>query len=117
MTMVLAWNRARGLFYWASVLLLLSTKEDAALYIASFAVVMLIARAGRTRRAVATLIVAIAWFGVAIGIGIPASREADGLTRRIQPIAERFGDDTGRLALMPLRGAVARRLDEAGDLR
>jgi uncharacterized membrane protein len=90
---VLAWNGRRWL-YWPCLFLLLATKEDAAIYVATFGLTMLLLSPDR-RRSVMTLSVASVWFLGALLIAVPASRAAEGLSRENPLLAGRYGSSAG----------------------
>ena len=93
---VWAWLRSYKWMYWTCVLLLLATKEDAAIYLAMFGLVQWCV-AGRVTRttAFATVGVSALWFIVAVGIVIPAMRRSDGLPGAKQFIEARYGNEHG----------------------
>lgn len=74
---VLAWDRGRWT-YWIAAALLLATKEDASIYLASFAAWQAVS--GRHRRqAITTMAVSVAWLAFAFLVAMPMSRAHDGL--------------------------------------
>lgn len=100
--MVLAWT-ARPWILWPAIVLLLSTKEDAALYVAAFAVFSLWMRYGSRRRAVIALSIAIVWLALAFFVFIPMSRAADGLAGSSNPVLQaRFGSNAGEAPMLGL---------------
>jgi len=75
---VLAAQYRRWLLYWCCVLLALGCKEDVALYVVSYGLVLAISRSTR-RQGALTALVAAAWLAVAVGVAIPQARAHDGL--------------------------------------
>ena len=76
---VLMWQRGVRA-YWLAAVVFLATKEDAPIYLASFALATFLSPALRdSRRGAATIALAIAWFVFAFSVAIPASRRADAL--------------------------------------
>jgi uncharacterized membrane protein len=94
--LVLAWPRG-GWKYWAIALLLLATKEDAAIYVAAFALVALVLPNRKPRQSALTFALACAWFLVALVVAIPMSRAADGLAIANPLLESRFGAPSGQL--------------------
>ncbi len=87
---VLLWQ-ARAWAAWPCMIALLSTKEDAPLYLAGFALFALVTRQGSRRRAVAACAVSVVWFVLALAVAIPASRRADGLSASNPLLEGRYG--------------------------
>lgn len=109
LAMVIAWT-ARPWIIWPCLVALLTTKEDAAIYVASFALFSLAVRHGSRRRAVIAFAVAVIWFVLAFFVFIPASRAADGLEGSANPVVQaRFGSADGE----PLIPRLTRRLGSA----
>jgi uncharacterized membrane protein len=77
---LLAWESRRLVLYWAFVVLALGCKEDVALYVAAFGVVVAIVERDR-RVGVATTALAVMWLAIAVGLAIPSWRELSGLDR------------------------------------
>ena len=88
--MVLFWNSGNWPV-WLSVVGLLMTKEDAAIYVAGFALFALVTRLGPRRRTLAVFALSIVWFMVALLILIPASRRAEGLGASNPLLQARYG--------------------------
>ena len=105
--MVWLWRDGRWPL-WLAVLLLLMTKEDAALYVAGFAAVAWWLRDGPRRRAVVLGALAVVWLAGAVLVAIPASRAADGLSRSNPLIESRYGSSLdGRVDPAELARRVA----------
>lgn len=77
--------------YWAIVLLALGCKEDMALYIASYGVLLMVSPQTRTR-GIATLVLSLAWVALAVNVVIPWSRTVDGVPPEYTFIVDRYGD-------------------------
>ena len=75
--LVAVWTSERRWRVWLVTALLLSVKEDSAIYLGGFAAYAFATRWGPRREAVALACVAVAWFAVAMLVLIPASRRAD----------------------------------------
>lgn len=105
---VLAWPRGRW-SYWLAVIALLATKEDAAIYVASFAVATLFSPLRDRRRTVTTVAVAVVWFAVAFFIAIPLSRSADGLSMTNPLLAGRYASPEGAVEWRTLVNRIASR--------
>ncbi len=103
--MVLLWPSRRW-WIWPVVVLLLMTKEDAAIYVGAFAVFALWRRIGSPRIARAMLGLALVWFVFALFVAIPLSRRADGLDASNPLLGDRYGVSTGGSAAGPLLGRV-----------
>jgi uncharacterized membrane protein len=111
--MVAAWPRG-GWRYWTSVVLLMTTKEDAAIYVAGFAALrFVLARrqplVGVSRRALVTAGVATTWFACAMWVAIPGSRAREGLPADNPVLEARFTNAEGRFDA----GVIAARLASA----
>jgi uncharacterized membrane protein len=104
--LVLMW-RAGGWKYWTVTLLLLMTKEDAAIYVGAFAAVALLLPDRHPRQSALTLTLACLWFGVALFLAIPASRAADGLSVANPLLEARFGTPSGHADIGSLVARVA----------
>lgn len=76
---IVAFWSSRAWGYWTCVVLMLMTKEDAAIYVAAFGVWQLLRATDRPRRALITAALAAAWFTIALVVAIPFSRRHDGL--------------------------------------
>lgn len=94
--MVLSWARG-GWRCWLCVLLLLMTKEDAAIYVAFFALASIFVDKRRRTQAVQALSVAVLWAVVSLGIAIPWSRVSDGLPATNPIVEQRFGTPAGTI--------------------
>ena len=105
---VLAWSRGRWR-YWLAVAALLATKEDAAIYVASFAAATLFSPLRDHRRAVATVAVAVVWLAAALFVAIPMSRSADGLPVTNPLLAGRYGSPEGEVEWRTLLNRIASR--------
>ena len=92
---VAAWNGADWL-YWTSAALWLTTKEDAALYLGAFGALQLLSPEAN-RRAALTILLAIVWATAAVGLFVPMSRAADGLSSANPLFTSRFSSDGGML--------------------
>jgi uncharacterized membrane protein len=87
---LLAWESRRLVLYWALVTLALGCKEDVALYLAVFGLV--IARDRRDRSlGIATFVVSVVWLALAVGVAIPAWRDLYGLGRANPFVEGRYG--------------------------
>ena len=91
---VLLWS-TRAWVAWPCMIALLSTKEDAPLYLAGFALFAFVTRRGSRRRAVAAFAVSVAWFVIALTVAIPASRRGDGLSASNPLLEGRYGSQQG----------------------
>ncbi|HEX5215683.1 MAG TPA: DUF2079 domain-containing protein [Vicinamibacterales bacterium] len=100
---VLLWQ-ARAWAAWPCMIALLSTKEDAPLYLAGFALFALVTRRGSRRRAIAALTVSVAWFVLALTVAIPASRRADGLSASNPLLEGRYGSPQGDSTIATVGG-------------
>ena len=110
---VAAWTRSARVF-WPTAVLLLMTKEDAALYLAAFAAVQFfIGPVDARRRAAGALALSIAWAVVAFGVAIPASRAMEGLATSNPLLESRYGTDPHTLPI----AAFASRLLSLRTLR
>jgi uncharacterized membrane protein len=88
LAMVLAWQAKRWNLFAVFVALALGCKEDVAIYVAAFGVLMWFK--GDRRAAVATIAVAICWLTIALTVLIPASRRHDHLPETNPLWSERF---------------------------
>jgi uncharacterized membrane protein len=105
---VLAWPRGRW-SYWLAVAALLATKEDAAIYLASFAAATLFSPLRDRLRTVGTIAVAVIWIGVALFIAIPMSRSSEGLSTTNPLLAGRYGSPEGKMEWPTLVNRIANR--------
>ena len=87
--LVAVWNKG-GWAYWVIALLLLMTKEDAALYLGAFAALQIVLAPRTRRRSAGTLLLSAAWLVVALTVAIPMSRVRDGLPKTNPLIEDRF---------------------------
>jgi uncharacterized membrane protein len=94
--MILAWP-VGGWRYWVCVVLLLMTKEDAAVYVGAFALVAAFVGRRGTIQGIATLALALIWGLWAFGFAIPSSRAADGLAAANPILEQRFGIREGSI--------------------
>ena len=76
--------------YWALVVLALGCKEDVAIYLAVFGIVITVAERDR-RVGLATTALSVVWLGVALGIAIPFSRGLYGLDAANPFLEGRYG--------------------------
>lgn len=88
--MVLLWPSRRW-WVWSCIVLLLMTKEDAAIYVGAFAVFAMWRGLGSRRRAWSVLGLALVWFAFALVVAIPLSRRADGLSASNPLLDSRYG--------------------------
>ena len=86
--MVLAWQAKRWGWFAVAVALALGCKEDVAIYVASFGVLMWFR--GDRRAAMATVAAAVCWLAIAVTLFVPASRRHDGLPEENPIWRERF---------------------------
>jgi uncharacterized membrane protein len=93
--LVLAWISQRWRLFWIATLLLLMTKEDAAIYVAAFGAVQWFVSRAQRRRATVVTGVAVLWLGLAAGVAIPASRALEGLPTANPFIESRLGSPEG----------------------
>jgi uncharacterized membrane protein len=100
-------STAGGWLYWICAVLLLATKEDAPIYLAAFALTMLLFPITDRRRCALTFAVALIWFAVALLIAIPSSRAAEGLSRENPLLAGRYGSPSGEVGWTVLGGRLA----------
>ena len=89
--LVFAFSTRRWWMFWPVVVLALGCKEDMALYIGGFGLVIAMTTEYK-RVASATAALAIAWLGVSLMVVIPEARERDGLPRENPFIEARFGE-------------------------
>jgi uncharacterized membrane protein len=89
--LVLAWTAPARRWYWAALVLLLMTKEDAGIYAAAFGALQAVISPTRRRDALATAAIAAVWTMAALFIAIPAARVADGLPAANPLLEARFG--------------------------
>jgi hypothetical protein len=92
---VLAWRLRRRLVYWICLVLLLSTKEDATIYVAAFAAIRFLIDSPR-RDSVFTFAIAVVWLLFAVGVAIPHSRAIDGLPASNPFLHARYATPGGR---------------------
>ena len=96
---LLARESRRLVAYWVLVVLALGCKEDAAIYLAVFGIVIAVVERDR-RVGVATAILSVVWLGVALGVAIPFSRGLDHLDSANPFLEGRYGglaEAAGRL--------------------
>lgn len=103
---VLAWRLNRPALYWMCLALLLMTKEDAAVYVATFGIIQCVIDPVRRRQALATVAVAIAWLIFATAIAIPYSRTIDGLPAANHFLTARYGSADGNVHISVLIARV-----------
>jgi len=108
--LVLAFRRSRWVF-WPTALLLLATKEDAAIYTGAFAALQVWLDVNR-RRAGKLLLVSVVWLFVALVLAIPLSRRTDGLPPANPLLEARYGSAGGEFDTVQL----ARRLFSVSTL-
>ena len=89
---VFAASSRRWWLYWTAVVLALGCKEDMALYVGGFSLVLAIATEHR-RTALVTAILAVAWLAASVLVAIPDARERDRLPRENPFIEARFGEE------------------------
>jgi uncharacterized membrane protein len=107
---LLAWSMKESAAYWTLMLLAMGCKEDVAVYVAAFGIML--AATGRDRRlGLATAAVAIVWLVAALTIAIPHWRAAYGLDPANPFLDARYGTSP---ASGPVVQAIAGRL---GSLR
>ena len=92
---VLLWLEGRWKAYWTCAIALLMTKEDAAVYLAAFAVLTAWRQRERRRHAAWTAGFCVAWIVIALLVVIPRSRAADGLPSTNPFLADRFAASPG----------------------
>lgn len=90
--MVIAWQAKRWGWFAIVVALALGCKEDVAVYVAGFGVLMWFK--GDRRAAIATVAAAICWLTIAVTLFVPASRRHDGLAEANPLWKERFAPST-----------------------
>ncbi|HEY3056973.1 MAG TPA: DUF2079 domain-containing protein [Thermoanaerobaculia bacterium] len=100
---VLAWRLRRRLVYWICLVLLLSTKEDAAIYVAAFAAIRFLIDSP-LRDSVITFAVAVVWLLFAVAVAIPHSRAIDGLPALNPFLHTRYA--TGGATSRPARSSL-----------
>lgn len=105
---VLLWPSRRW-WFWPCLVLLLLTKEDAAVYVATFAAIAWMRSMGTRRRSIVALALAVAWFGFALFVAIPWSRAAEGLGPGNPILEARYGVAEGDV---PFGSLVDRLLSE-----
>jgi uncharacterized membrane protein len=96
---LLAWQSRRMSLYWLLVVLALGCKEDVAIYLAAFGIVIAVVERDR-RVGLATTALSIVWLAVAVGIAIPFWRGLYNLDAANPFIEGRYGglaDAAGRL--------------------
>jgi len=79
--------------YWSCLVLLLSTKEDAAVYVAAFAAIRFLLEPRRRRECGVTFALAVGWFLFAVMVAIPHSRIVDGLPASNPFVESRYASD------------------------
>jgi uncharacterized membrane protein len=94
---VLAWSARRRTTYWVLVLLALACKEDVALYVAGFGLVIAATRRDRAL-GLATTAVAAIWLAAAVGVAIPYWRTVYGLEGTNPFLEGRYGGPLVALA-------------------
>ncbi len=78
-TLLLAWERQR--WVWGAALLFLSVKEDAALYLAGLSLGVLAVQPRRWRQGLGLLVLAVAVFGINVGVVQPAALSTTGVAQ------------------------------------
>lgn len=91
--------------FWTIAALLLSTKEDAAIYVAVFASVQWYLGNERSR-SIKLVLISIAWCLLAFVVAIPAARRADGLPPTNPLLEARYGTASGALDAGQLAGRL-----------
>lgn len=94
--MVLAWQAKRWTWFAVFTALALGCKEDVAIYVASFGVLMWLK--GDRRAGMATVAAAVCWFTIAVTVFVPASRRHDGLASENLLWADRFASSPAATA-------------------
>jgi uncharacterized membrane protein len=103
-------THCRRRLYWLFVVLTLGCKEDMAIYVAAYGLLLVTNRDTR-RLGWATIAVATVWVAMAVGIVIPWSRTIDGLAATYTFVADRYGEAPFRESVQRLfRLESARRL-------
>ncbi|HLT30295.1 MAG TPA: DUF2079 domain-containing protein [Myxococcaceae bacterium] len=110
-TLLLAWERQRWVF--PAALLLLSVKEDAALYLAGFALAVLVSQRARWRSALGLLLLSVLVFGLNVGVVQPAALASSGAER---PLYMSFWSDYGATMSEVVRFMLTHPLRVAGDV-
>jgi hypothetical protein len=90
--MIWAWLRGRPRQYWVALLLALGCKEDMALYVAAFGLVLIAQKAHR-RLGLATAAVGTLWLALSIWVIVPAVRQAEGLPPTYPFLEDRYHAD------------------------
>ena len=103
---LLAWRAGRFRTYWVCLILLLMTKEDASLFVGSFAIIQWFLEPTRRLKSAITFVIAVAWFTAAIAIAIPYSRAIDGLPSMNHFINARYGTADGSIVASGLVSRV-----------
>jgi uncharacterized membrane protein len=85
---VLAWSKRRMVLYWILVVLALGCKEDVAIYLGSFGLLLATTRRA-LRTGIATMSVAAIWLIGAMGVAIPQQRAAYHVSHSF--IQDRYG--------------------------
>jgi uncharacterized membrane protein len=99
---VLAWRLRRMRLYWLCIALLLMTKEDASVYVATFGIIQYFSERELRRQSVFTIAIAIAWFAFALTVAIPMSRSLDGLPDANHFVTARYGGADGHIRITEL---------------
>jgi hypothetical protein len=110
-TLLLAWERQRWVL--PAALLLLSVKEDAALYLAGFSLAVLVSQRQRWRGGLGLLVLALAVFGLNVGVVQPAALASTG---RARPEYMTFWSDYGGTMSEVVRFMLGHPLRVAGDV-
>jgi uncharacterized membrane protein len=102
--LVLTWRLDLMRLYWVCLTLLLMTKEDASIYVATFGAIQYFSGRGRTLRthSLLTIAIAIAWFALALAVAIPVSRSIDGLPDANHFVTARYAAADGHIRISEL---------------
>ena len=101
-----AWSRG-GWRYWLPVFLLLTTKEDAPVYLASAALVADLTPFRNRRQTILSVSLAAVWLAFAFLVAIPAVRSADAQARRNPIVENRFGSTAHQIEIPLLMERLA----------
>jgi uncharacterized membrane protein len=99
---VLAWRLNRTCLYWLCLVLLLMTKEDASVYVATFGTIQHFRERTLRPRSLFTIALATAWFAFAHTVAIPVSRSVDGLPDANHFVTARYAGADGHIRISEL---------------
>ena len=113
---LIARDSRRLIVYWVLVVLALGCKEDVALYVAAFGIVVAVVERDR-RVGIATTVLAVAWLAAALGFAIPFWRGLYELASANPFLEGRYGglaDAAARLVSMEMLGRIVTVMSATG---